>query len=80
MHFIRSLENPEKGVYQPIRGDMLLHNSDSAYTGIHMFGMALDARKKLASAIETLQIRSMLIFFGDIKYKEALQLAGISML
>ena len=36
--------------------------------------------KKLTSAIESQQIRAMRIIFGDIKYKEALELAGISTL
>ena len=36
--------------------------------------------KKLTSAIESQQIRAMRIIFGDIKYVEALELAGISTL
>ena len=36
--------------------------------------------KKQASAIESQQIRAMRIIFGDIKYEEALELAGISTL
>ena len=36
--------------------------------------------KKLTSAIESQQIRAMRIIFGDIKYEEALELAGISTL
>ena len=33
-------------MYQSIRRDLLLHNSDSAYIGIRMSGMALDAHQK----------------------------------
>ena len=36
--------------------------------------------KKLTSAIESQQIRAMRIIFGDIRYEEALELAGISTL